>query len=195
MPADALAAWTGVIGAALGALLALVGVGMSEFGHSRRADRAERDAGVARREARRQELWNISLPAGGRVQDLFATVIRLAQRENADEYEPQAPFEEGFPEWWDERRRDLVRDIALIPSSVIRGALTTAHDGIDIGFDLVRLTGYATGYQRAVARMAVIGFDVASAWLRDEPELDADLQRRLDDLASKIYEADQSALS
>lgn len=194
MTPESAGAWIGLIGAALGALFTLLGVGISEFGQNRRARRAERDTVRARRESRRTELWDISRPAAGRVQEFFADVSRLARYDPSDEEEPNVSFEEGFPDWWFENSVDVRREIALIPSQEFRTMLLSVVDGIEVGYDLARFTKYARGYQHAVARMSGVGFDIASSWLRDEPDLDLVTQQRLDALRGALYDSDNQSV-
>lgn len=190
MTPESAGAWIGLIGVALGALFTLLGVGISEFGQNQRARRAERDAIRARRESRRTELWDISRPAASRVQEFFAGVSRLARYDPNDDHEPNVPFEEGFPDWWYENSVDVRREIALIPSQAFRSMLLIVVDGIDVGYDLARWTEYARGYQHAVARISAVGFDIASSWLRDEPDLDLATQARFDALRGALYDSD-----
>ncbi|MGW9629652.1 hypothetical protein ACWGST_03045 [Agromyces sp. NPDC055520] len=174
-------AWLGVIGGVFGALFALAGVWLSEIGHQKRAKQAADALLSARAEDRRAELWQISLPAVGRVQELFATVVRLARIEDD---EPGTDFNEDFPEWWKGKRISLDREIALLPSHEFREALTLAANGVDGAYALK--DGWSL--RHTVERAAHIGFDLASAWLRDECSLDETLHQRVTSLGVRLRE-------
>ena len=183
--------WSGIAAASVGAFIALAGVGLAEFGQWRRARSTEKATLAARAEDRQAELWEISLPAAGRVQDLFATVIQSSLPPSPWEPEFGTSFEEGFAEWWESKVHSLQRDIALIPSPDFREFLTTTSNGVGYGWALSHKAGYAPSYRNAVLEVGRIAFEVSSAWMRDEQVVESELRTRVDAVAAAIGEADE----
>lgn len=62
-------------------------------------------------------------------------------------------------------------------------------NGINYGWAIARHGGYASSSQEAVHEIAGIGFDVVSAWLRDET-LDSKLLDRIDLVRGALAEVD-----
>lgn len=180
-----------ILSAAGGAAIALAGVGIAEFGQSRRARRSEDAALTARSEDRRAELWQISLPAAGRIQDLFATVIQLAQPPSPWQPDTGESFDDAFPEWWETKEQGLQRDIFLIPSPDFRALLTTASQGVYYGWALAHKERYSSSYRNAVLQIGRIGLEISSAWMRDEKIVDHELRVRIDAVATAARDVER----
>lgn len=177
--------WNSIVPVAVGALIALASVGVAEVGQWGRARRAESAALAARAEDRRAELWQISLPAAARVQNLFASVVGVSSLPSPYEQQDEQglPFGEAFPEWWEARDADLERDVALIPSPDFRALLTTLREGIGYGWSLSHMVGFAADDRAAVLDIARTGFAAISAWMRGEQEVEPDLRARVEAVA------------
>lgn len=164
----------------------LAGVFLSGLFGEWRARRVERDARDTRNDDRRHQLWEMSLPAAGRVQELFLTANAIAQPQPPDP-EPTLPFDEGFPDWWEDRGQKLLQDVALIPSRQIREMLDVAADGVSYSYGLTRETAWAPTYQESVLSTSRLGFEVVSAWMRDE-NVDSTTQAKVNGLKASLDE-------
>lgn len=175
--------WIPAVTALLGTV---VGGGISELGQWRRSRVAEVQAKATRDEARQWELWDASQPAAARVRERFTSIVRGAEPPPFYKYEDdyEISFEEGFPEWWEDQRKQLEGDIALIPSSYFRTNLSILKEAASLAPLLRRYGGYPLGYKEAVHVVAQAGFDVISAWMRGEQVLDRELGARVDEIAA-----------
>ncbi len=162
----------------------LAGVFLTGLFGEWRARRVERDARESRTDDRRHQLWEMSLPAAGRVQELFLTANGFAQPK-PPEFEPTLPFDEGFPDWWEDRGQKLLQDVALIPSRPIRELLDIAADGVSYSYGLTRQTAWAPTYQESVLSTSRLGFEVVSAWMRDE-SVDSATQAKVNALKASL---------
>lgn len=190
-------AWIGVVGVTVGALFTILGIGISELGHFLRARRAEKAAALARDEVRRAELWQISLPAATRVQEVLWTAVRFARpRWLGESIEDLPSFDEGFETWYLGIAGDVYRDVMMIPSPTFRHALNRVVGALRYSSYITSL-GYKPSYitepshRETVLSIAHLGLDIVSAWMRDEQSLDdesekelATLWRRLQDVES-----------
>ena len=183
--------WDAIAPVALGALAALAGAGLAEVGQWVRVRRAERVALAARTVDRRAELWELSLPAASRVRDHMLWVVRAATRPPPwDLTGDELDFDEDFSDRWYAKKPELDSDIELIPSIELRGALSTVSDGIWRAWGLANKAKYAVDMQTAVRRVAQVGFEAISGWMRGEGSMDLSLAKRLDPIAEGLKEID-----
>ena len=174
--------WSGIWASIVGAAIALVGVGLAELGQGLRARSQAKAAAAARHEDRRAELWQISIPAASRIQKEFADLVRKTSTIPSDPTFDQPPFDNVFPDWWEGKEIALRTDVALIPSREFRSWIESVNEGLTISWHLVRKVGYASNQEAAVLKVSQIGFEVISAWLRDERTIDAELLKKVDEL-------------
>ncbi|MRG60128.1 hypothetical protein GE115_09625 [Agromyces sp. CFH 90414] len=172
-----------LLGAGIALAGGLLGVLLIEFFQSRRAREARAEAGRTRDEDRRAELWNLSRPAAARIQDQLMTVLHMAQPPipNNRPHDSELPFDEGFPDWWNDRDRLLEREIALLPSSEFRGAVTDVRRSIGEAWALPS-SGCGRNHEDAVRRVTELGLEAIAAWLRDERTLSRDVADALAEL-------------
>lgn len=172
----------------VGALVALAGVAISEMGQSRRATRAEIISQESREEARRAELWQISIAPASRIRDSFAKVARAATPEDPWGPEERPWDDEAFDSWWFKEEQQVSNDIALIPSAELRLDLALIVKGVSFSWALVKKVSYRPDQQRAAADLGKLGFELISSWMRDERSIDPDLKMSVLDLETQLLE-------
>lgn len=182
----------------VGAGIALFGVLLVELIGWLRGIWDRKESRRHRKEDRERELWEISRPAAERIHERLATVERISLPPNPWEPpEPEPDFGEEFAKWWNDEDPILGRDIALIPSPDFREHLATVREGLDAG-PALRQVGYGADHRESVKRVAQIGIEVISAWLRGERAVSGQvsealtgLKQHLDDLNEYYEEQDE----
>jgi len=159
------------IGTAVTALAGFGGVVYLARTNSRREDRRlsfEESQAKLRHETTRRDLIRETV---GRIVDTFAEIEKVTWRESEPDYiDDGRDWDEGFYEtYWDERRRLRRRDVALVSEVASRETMETAIETISWAWTLLR-EGARTGSVASIVRTAAdLGFNAASAWLREDP--------------------------
>lgn len=115
--------------------------------------------------------------------------MRVARRDYTNS-EEDSDFDEEFSQWWKDERLGVQRDIALIPSAAYRNALVLICEGVDYAGYLAAMHGWS--HRGQVQWLSQLGFDVASAWMRDEMEMEMVLQGPIDELTQALKEVYES---
>jgi hypothetical protein len=187
--------WAPIIPVAVGGLIALAGGALAEFGSGLRARRAERVASALRLDTRDLELWELSLPAAGRVREGFSAAMSSATPPSPWEPQQGPDFDDYFSEWWDDKEAALSNDVALIPNPQFRAALAIVGRAVAWGWALHRHAPFASNYRASVLGTSRVGFDIASAWMRGERDLGADLETQVDELSAALGKMDAALAS
>lgn len=88
--------------------------------------------------------------------------------------------------WWKRHELDLKKDVALIPSDECRGMLTAVSLGIASGHGLSSYSHYSWSRSAAVQKASDLGFEIVSAWLRDQQELSPGMRDRVAELRAAL---------
>ncbi len=165
MSTELLVALVGIGSTALGATIALVGSIIRDRAAAKRAE-------VQRKEDRSQELWQLSLPAAQRAQELMAEVVAMSE---PNVFKPDMGgvlrLQDHFDEWWEDKRHAFDIDVSLIPDEQVRAKLALVALGIDRSYGIAMQTDYAPNFYLTLGRVAKLGFDQLGAWRRGEQNL------------------------
>ena len=149
----------------------VAGVVLTEVSALVRGRQGDRSAQRAEESQRRTQLWELSRPVAGQLQDDF---LRLQLSTRSFDYEPpQYPgFDERFDESWEKREDGYRKNISLIPDPAYRHGLGVVCDAITINYSLARHAKFARDGEAVVNQVAALGVEITASWLRGETRLE-----------------------
>jgi hypothetical protein len=145
--------------------------------------RAERAASIAKAESQLTQRWERSLSTAYELQADFAGLLAGSKHHYLN---PRSgPFDPLFGEAWEQNETTYQQRVALIPDQSYREALELVCEGLSYHAGLVAKAGYEQNDEAAAHKLAKLGLDVTSSWIRRD-DIDAGSAERLAALRSAL---------
>ena len=166
----------------------VLGASIPAFFGFLQARRTEKAASIAEAEGQLTQRWERSLPTAHELQADFAGLLAGSKPRYLN---PRSgPFDPLFGEAWEQNETTYQQRVALIPDSSYREALELVCEGLSYHHGLVAKAGYDDDDEAAAHKLARLGLDLTSSWIRRD-NIDAGSAERLAALRNALEEMNE----